>query len=94
MGGFISSALSAIPSAATNKLALIAYALALGANMAIAWRVTRNKNLLSHLTNLPEYDRLAALELEMGGVRLTKGISPEQWLRSRTQRFYFLALCD
>ncbi len=88
---FLNAALSAIPSVAGSKYALIAYALAIGAYVIFVWRVARNKNLLKSLEKLPARDRLSALELEMGGVRFSHGISPEQWLRSRIHRYYFLA---
>jgi hypothetical protein len=91
MWSFLSAALSAIPSAAKSYLALIAYGLALLAYIVTVWRVTRNRNLLQNLQRLPAKDRLSALELEMGGVRLSDGISPEQWLRSKIHRYYFLS---
>jgi hypothetical protein len=89
--GFLASALSAIPSAATNRYSLIAYALALVAYILTIWRVQRNKNLLEALQKLPAKDRIGALETEMGGVRLAEGISAEQWLRSRINKYYLLA---
>jgi hypothetical protein len=91
MWSFLSAALSAIPSAATSQLALIAYCLALVTYLVTVWRVVRNRNLLQNLQRLPAKDRLSALELEMGGVRLSAGISPEQWLRSKIHRYYFLS---
>jgi tetratricopeptide (TPR) repeat protein len=93
---FIKAALSAVPSAATNGYALAAYALAIAAYVVVAWRVDRNKNLLENLQKLPPKDRLSALETEIGGIRLAAGISPEQWVRSRINRYYlvaFLATC-
>jgi len=92
MNSFLSSALAAIPSAATSGLALAAYALALMTYLATVYRVTRNRNLLKNLQRLPPKDRLNALEVEMGGVRLASGISPEQWLKSRIHRYYFLSV--
>jgi hypothetical protein len=96
MWEFLTSALSAIPSAASNKYALGAYALAICAYVITVWRVARNKNLLDNLQKLPSKDRLSALEIETGGVRLAAGISPEQWVRSRIHKYYlfaFLATC-
>ena len=55
------------------------------------WRVARNKNLLENLEKLPPKDRMKVLEIEMGGVRLAKGISPEQWVRSRIHQYYLFA---
>ena len=91
MWAFLASALAAIPSAATNTFSLIAFALAIAAYGFIVWRVVRNKNLLQHLQKLPPKDRLGALETELGGVRLAAGLSPEQWLRSKTHKYYLLA---
>jgi hypothetical protein len=91
MWSFLSAALSAIPSAATSHLALTAYALAVFAYIVTIWRITRNRNLLHNLQRLPAKDRLSALEIEMGGVRLAAGISPEQWLQSKIHRYYFLS---
>jgi TIR domain len=91
MSSSLSAALSAIPAAATSHLALIAYGLAVIAYIVTIWRVTRNRNLLQNLQRLPAKDRLSALEIEMGGVRLAAGISPEQWLRSKIHRYYFLS---
>src|SRR5262245_40086633 len=93
---FLKAALSAIPSAAVNGYAFGAYALAIAAYVLTAWRVSRNKNLLANIQNLPPKDRLSVLEIEIGGVRLAKGISPEQWVRTRIHRCYlfaFLATC-
>jgi len=93
---FLKAALSAIPSAAVNGYAFGAYALAIAAYVLTVWRVARNKNLLANIQKLPPKDRLSVLEIEIGGVRLAKGISPEQWVRSRIHRYYlfaFLATC-
>jgi len=96
MWEFLTATLSAIPSAASNGYALAAYALVIAAYIVTVWRVARNKNLLANLQKLPPKDRLSALEIETGGVRLAAGISPEQWVRSRIHRYYliaFLATC-
>jgi hypothetical protein len=93
---FLTAALSAIPSAATSWYALLAYALAIAASVFSVWRVARNKTLLENIQKLPSKDRLIALRIEMGGVHLAKGISPEQWIRSRIHTYYlfaFLATC-
>ena len=91
MWSFLSAALSSIPAAATSQLALIAYGMAIVAFIVTVWRVTRNRNLLQNLQRLRPDDRLVALEIEMGGVRLETGISPEQWLRSKIHRYYFFS---
>lgn len=90
MGDFLRSAISAIPTVATNPLAFVAYIVVIIAWVIIAWRVKRNSNLLKSLDKLPENDRLAALQLEMGTVRLAKGLSPSQYVRSRIHFYYFL----
>jgi tetratricopeptide (TPR) repeat protein len=90
------SLLSALPAAAASPYAFTAYALVVVAYVVTAWRVTRNKNLLENLEKLPSKERAKALEIEMGGVHLASGISPEQWIRSRIHRCYlfaFLATC-
>jgi tetratricopeptide (TPR) repeat protein len=90
------SLLSALPAAATSPYAFAAYALVVVAYVITAWRVTRNKNLLENLEKLPSKERAKVLEIEMGGVHLATGISPEQWVRSRIHRYYlfaFLATC-
>jgi hypothetical protein len=90
MWEFLRVALSAIPSAASNWYALGAYTLAIAAYVITVWRVARNKNLLANIQKLPPKDRLSALEIETGGVRLAAGISPEQWVRSRIHRYYLV----
>jgi len=87
----LKQAWSAIPSTATSNRALIAYCLTIIAWTVIAFRVKRNQNLLGSLEKLPEKDRFIALQAEMGAVRLREGLSPADWLRSRTQLYYFVA---
>jgi hypothetical protein len=91
MWSFLSSLFAAIPTAATSNAAFAAYTIAAVAYVLTMWRVVRNKNLLTHLRSLPPKDRLSALEMEMGGVRLSSGISPEQWVRSRIHKYYLIA---
>src|SRR5918911_1438097 len=93
---FLSAALKAIPAAATSPLALAAYVMALAAWTLIAYRVNRSKVLLEHITALPERDRLAALQTEIGYVKLRRGLSPTQWLAAQRQKYFFagfLAVC-
>src|SRR5215831_14456804 len=84
------SLLSALPSAAASPYAFAAYALVVVAYVVTAWRVTRNKNLLENLEKLPSKERAKALEIEMGGVHLASGISPEQWVRPRIHPILFV----
>jgi hypothetical protein len=90
---FWRNAFSALPNAASTPLAFSAYVFVLVAWVIIAVRVKRNKQLLAGLEKLPESDRLKALELEMGAVQLRSGLSPNEWLRSRVQLYYFLGFC-
>src|SRR6266571_3880447 len=62
----------------------------MGAWLIIALRVKRNKQVLAHLEKLPENERLTALELEMGVVRVQSGLTAEQWIKLKTQSYYFL----
>jgi hypothetical protein len=88
---FLQHALEAIPLAATSPYALAAYLVTIVAWVAIAFRVARNRELLRHIESLPQKDRLAAIQTELGGgVHVPGGISPEDWLRGRTMRYYFV----
>jgi hypothetical protein len=85
--------LAAIQSAATNPLAYGAYVITVAAWVIIAWRISRHRILLEHISALPPQDRLSALSLEMGTVQVKGGLSPEQWLRSRIHAYYFGGFC-
>src|SRR6266498_2687539 len=89
MSNFLSRALDALPSVATSGPALVAYVVVVLSWTALAWRVARHERLLHRLHQLPERDRLTALELEMGEVRVPSGLSPDQWLRARVHRLLF-----
>ncbi|MAF66866.1 MAG: hypothetical protein CMJ84_14575 [Planctomycetes bacterium] len=88
--GFLESALSALPDAASTPLALVGYVVLIVAWVVIALRVKRNKQLLGSLEKLPEGDRLKVLQMEMGAVHIKSGLTPEQWIRSRVHLYYFL----
>lgn len=88
---FLKAALDAIPAAASTPLALAAYVVAIAAWVVISVRVWRNRNLLRNLDRLPEHDRLAALQAEMGNLPLRSGLTPQQFLRSQIHRYYFYA---
>src|ERR1700724_1172501 len=90
MAEFLKAAFSALPSAASSPLSLSAYVIAILAWLMIAWRVKRNKQVLTHLEKLPENERLTALELEMGMVHVQSGLTAEQWIKLKTQSYYFL----
>jgi hypothetical protein len=85
----ISEFFSAIPSAAASPGAFAAYALAVLSSTAIALKVRRNQQVLAHLKEFPESERLKVLELEMGNVSVPAGLTPEQWLRSRVHSYLF-----
>ena len=91
MDQFFSNALQALPHVAASPLAMFAYIISIGAYVVVALRVRRHKNLLEHLTALPEKDRLKALETELGATKFRAGISAEQWLRSRIHYYYYMA---
>jgi hypothetical protein len=77
-------------------MAFMSYVVLVVAWGAIAFRINRNQQLLRNLEKLPPDDRLPALQLEVNGVQLRSGISPEQWIRSRIHQYLFLgfaALC-
>jgi len=89
MGSMLKAASRAIEAAKSSPLALMALLIIVLAWVVIAFRVRRNSQLLANLGQLPEKDRLKALELEMGHVPLKGGLSPEQWLRARVHQYYF-----
>ncbi|MGL9623154.1 hypothetical protein QRQ56_34870 [Bradyrhizobium sp. U531] len=91
----IGAFLNAIPAAAANPLALIAYLATVLAWTLIAWRVKRFQILMDKIEKLKEGDRLEAIRIETGRV-VPKGMTAEQYLRSRIHFFIFagfLALC-
>lgn len=94
MDGF-SAFLKAIPSAATSPLALVAYLAAVGAWLAIAWRLKIVQEVSRTLPQLPEYQRADAIKTAIGrGV--PPNLSPEQFLRGQRDFYYligFIAIC-
>jgi hypothetical protein len=86
----LSKLLAAIPEAAKSPYSLIAYAIAVAAWTAIAWRVQRHKILLTHIRALPPNDRLPAIRAEMGLPSLANDLTAEQYLRSRIHTFLFV----
>ena len=83
--------LKGIPSAATSTLALAAYLAAIVAWLVIALKVKRNRQLLEHLEKLPPKDRIKAFSLEVQGVTLNSGITPDQWLKSKIHQYFFIS---
>ncbi|MBZ5508596.1 MAG: hypothetical protein LAO78_24315 [Acidobacteriia bacterium] len=81
---------NAIPSAASSPLALVAYCISVGAFVAIAWSVTRQRNILKKLKNIPESRREQALRIAMGPT-LKGGMTASEWIRARIHLYLFLA---
>ena len=88
---FLTSALGAIPDAASHPFALLAYLAVLLVWLIIGLRVRRNSNLINGLHHLPEGDRLKALEAEMGHVDVPAGLTATDWLERNRQQYYFIA---
>lgn len=91
----IGAFLKAIPAVAASPLALVAYLATVLAWTLIAWRVKRFQVLMDKIEKLKEEDRLEAIRIETGRV-VPKGMTAEQYLRSRIHFFMFvgfLAFC-
>jgi hypothetical protein len=78
-----------VRAAATNWRSVIALMLLIAAAIIVALKVFRNRQLLAHLNQFPEKDRLQALQMELGVVKLRAGLSPEQWLKHKTNTYIF-----
>jgi tetratricopeptide (TPR) repeat protein len=92
---FLELALKAIPEAATNPFAFLAYALAVGAWLWVAHRTARLKVLGDQAKSLTKKD-FADLIRREEGTPLPPVLDPEQWILWQRQRNYllaFLALC-
>jgi tetratricopeptide (TPR) repeat protein len=90
---FLQRALEALPAAAVNPLALIAYVITVAAWVWTWDRTGRLKLLLPQLDQIPKNQRAELISREMGVVPPP---DPEQWMRDRKQRYFliaFLALC-
>ena len=81
---------NAIPAAASSPLALVAYGIAVGALVAVAWSVTRQRNILKKLKTIPESRREQALRIAMGPT-LKGGMTASEWIRARIHLYIFLA---
>ncbi|VVN33558.1 hypothetical protein PS645_04958 [Pseudomonas fluorescens] len=82
--------LGAFPDAATSPYAFVAYVLLVAASAAIAWRVKRNKNLLSTLEKIPVKQRAELVAREMGAP-LPPGLTAEQWIEYKIHHYYLLS---
>jgi hypothetical protein len=85
----LSSVAGVVTAAGTNPLALVALLALVAAWLVIALKVRRNHQLLKYLNQLPDKDRLKALQMEMGVVTIRGGLSPEQWLKHNMRTYYF-----
>jgi hypothetical protein len=79
-----------VEAASKSPLGLVALVALLVTWLLIALKVNRNQQLLKNLSQLPEKDRIKALEMEMGVVRLERGLTPEQWLKDRARTYYLI----
>lgn len=84
---FFKAAFSALATVALNPLALVGYLAVILSYTIIAMKVKRNKNLLAQITNLPENDRLKALERIMDDIPVSVDIPPDVWLKARIDRY-------
>jgi tetratricopeptide (TPR) repeat protein len=86
----VSEFLKALPVVASSPLAFVGYIVLVISWLIIGLKERRNKNLLENLEKFPEGDRLAAWETETDRVRIRHGLSGEQWIRARRQRYLFI----
>jgi hypothetical protein len=84
--------LTQLGAAAQHPYALIAYLTVAILSAINLWRVRRNKNLLKHLEKIPAAQRGTVLIAEMGTAYLSRGLSPEQWLRSKIHTYVALII--
>jgi hypothetical protein len=90
-GTDITAILKGLGAAATSPLAFVGYVVATLSLAFLRARVERNKNLLQKLNALPEKDRASILSQEMGTAPVSAGLTPEQWIQTKTRQYYFLA---
>jgi hypothetical protein len=84
----MSDLLTALPAAATNPLAFIAY----GCHSGMDGHYSQNrrfKTLIQHIEKLPEKDRKDLLARELNVV-LPEKITAQQWLAERRQRYFLV----
>jgi len=84
-------ALKILPEISSSPVALFCYVVTIAAWAYFGVSVRRHKNLLNNLEKLRPEDRLKALESQLGEGKLRRGLDPEQWLRSRIHKYFFLA---
>jgi hypothetical protein len=80
-----------ITAAKSSPLALMALVVLLATWVIVTLQVKKSAVALKHLSDVPEKDRLKALEVAMGSVPMKAKLSPEQWLRNRVYQLGFFA---
>ena len=83
--------LRAIPEAAANPRALVAYTLAVLAWVALGWRERRYRLTLTHIKDLPAKERAAIVARDLGEP-VPPTLGAEQFLRYKRQQNRFLGL--
>jgi hypothetical protein len=96
LGGDVISApvkvfLDSLPQLAKSPSAIVAFCILAAGWLFIAARTVRNRQMLSKIAALPERDRLAVLQMEMGIPPLREGLTAEEFLRARLHTYYLLA---
>ena|SRR5580700_5309620 len=82
----LTSVLNGLGAAAKNPFAFVGYIIAVVSWAYLRARVERNKNLLQNLGKFPEAERGKKLSEEMGTAPLEGGLTPEQWIESRSKQ--------
>ena len=83
--------LGALSSIGTSPYAFVGYALLLACWLIVVVRANRTREVLANIQHMPAKERLEAFKLQVQGVQLASGISPEQWLRARVHQYFLVA---
>jgi hypothetical protein len=92
---FLTAALAAIPTAATSRLAFLAYLAAIVSWVVVAYRVRSIQHANISVQHLPERDRLEYLMRVYGELRV-EVLAPDQYIKLKKQQYFFygvLAIC-
>lgn len=87
---FFQIAFESLPVVASHPFSFIAYLTVLLCWLIIAYKIKRNKQLLLNIDKLPEKDRIKAIELEMGAVKVSSNLTADQWVKSRIHFYYLI----
>ncbi len=87
---FFSNLISALPEIATSPLALVGYALTIGAWVYSSVRSANLKTIIKQIAAIPETDRKSTVMAALGEV-IPESISAEQWIRSKRQQYFLIA---